>query len=231
MHTFMDAKLMAKLLRQGLADRNIDLPHSDCLELVSRQFGFANWNILSAKIESMVSRGDGDLPQGWIRSGKGTRLFRTGLDREIGAAWIESRPEHVDFIRDDDFCTIMQTVDAGSFRGQRVRVASQLRAEAADGVTIWFRIDGPMGSLRFENLERYQIGGPLTGTTNWIDRSIVLDVPAEATSLNYGFYLKGNGRGWAKGFALDIVDASEGLNTPDGSALPGPTNLGFTDAA
>ena len=231
MHTFMDAKLMAKLLRQGLADRNIDLPHSDCLELVSRQFGFANWNILSAKIESMVLRGDGDLPQGWIRSGKGTRLFRTGLDREVGAAWIESRPEHVDFIRDDDFCTIMQTVDAGSFRGQRVRIASQLRAEAADGVTIWFRIDGPMGSLRFENLERYQIGGPLTGTTNWIDRSIVLDVPAEATSLNYGFYLKGNGRGWAKGFALDIVDASEGLNTPDGSALPGPTNLGFTDAA
>jgi hypothetical protein len=122
-------------------------------------------------------------------------------------------------------------VDASTFRGRRVRIASQLRADGADGVTIWFRIDGPMGSLRFENLERYQVGGPLTGTTDWIDRSIVLDVPDEATSLNYGFYVKGNGRGWAKGFTLDIVDASEGLNTPDGSALSRPTNLGFIDAA
>ena len=231
MHSFMDAKLMAKLLRQGLADRQIDLSHSDCLELVARQFGLANWNILSARIEAVHAKGDGDLPAGWIKSGKSTRFFRTGLDATIGAAWVESRPEHAELIRDDDHCTVMQSVDATSFRGKRVRIASDLRAENADGVTIWFRIDGPMGSLRFENLERYKAGGPLTGTTDWTTRSITLDVPEEATSLNYGFYVKGNGRGWSRGFTLDEVDGSASLNTPDGAMLPGPTNLGFTQAA
>lgn len=231
MHSFMDAKLMAKLLRQGLIDRNVDLSHSDCLELVARQFGFANWNILSARIDTAQAKGEGELPAGSIRSGRSTRFFRTGLDPALGAAWIESRPEHAELLREDDHCTIMQTVDATPFRGKRIRLASQLRAENADGVTIWFRIDGPMGSLRFENLERYQAGGPLIGTTDWALRTIVLDVPAEASSLNYGFYVKGKGRGWARGFTLDEVEASVGLNTPDGASLPGPTNLSFMDAA
>lgn len=227
MHTFMDAKLMAKLLRQGLADRSIDLSHSECLELVARQFGVANWNILSARIEGADDRAEGGLPNGWIRSGRGTRFFRTGVDRALGAVWVESRPEHAELLRDDDHCTIMQTIDATPFRGQRVRLASRLRAENADGVTIWFRIDGPMGSLRFENLERYEAGGPLKGTTDWTERAIVLDVPAEATSLNYGFYLKGNGRGWAKGFTLEPVEGTADLNTPDGAMLSEPTNLDF----
>jgi hypothetical protein len=47
MHSFMDAKLMAKLLRQALAERSIEITHSDSLELISRQFGVANWNVLS----------------------------------------------------------------------------------------------------------------------------------------------------------------------------------------
>ncbi|HEV2502759.1 MAG TPA: glyoxalase superfamily protein [Mesorhizobium sp.] len=51
MRTFRDAKVMAKTLRQGLRERRIDLSHSDCLELVARQFGLADWNTLAAKIE------------------------------------------------------------------------------------------------------------------------------------------------------------------------------------
>ena len=52
MHSFMDAKLMAKLLRQHLAERNVTLSHGECLELVARQFGVSSWNILSARIEA-----------------------------------------------------------------------------------------------------------------------------------------------------------------------------------
>jgi hypothetical protein len=52
MHSFLDAKTMAKALRQGLAERDVTLSHSDCLELVARQFGFAEWNMLAARIEA-----------------------------------------------------------------------------------------------------------------------------------------------------------------------------------
>jgi len=51
MRDFRDAKLMAKTLRQALADRNISLTHSETLEIVARQFGFDQWNILSAKLD------------------------------------------------------------------------------------------------------------------------------------------------------------------------------------
>lgn len=48
MDTLARSKSMAKALRKALADRNVDLSHSDCLEIVARQFGFSDWNILKA---------------------------------------------------------------------------------------------------------------------------------------------------------------------------------------
>ncbi|WP_410318544.1 glyoxalase superfamily protein, partial [Klebsiella pneumoniae] len=50
MRTFHDAKAMAKSLRQALATKNIEISHSDGLELVAAGFGLGNWNVLAAKI-------------------------------------------------------------------------------------------------------------------------------------------------------------------------------------
>jgi hypothetical protein len=48
MRTYKDAKAMAKTLRHSLAARSVKLSHSECLEIVAKQFGFADWNTLSA---------------------------------------------------------------------------------------------------------------------------------------------------------------------------------------
>ncbi|WP_105370437.1 glyoxalase superfamily protein [Neorhizobium huautlense] len=53
MRDFRDAKLMAKSLREALAERKIDLTHSQALELVASQFGYDSWNVLAAKIEAV----------------------------------------------------------------------------------------------------------------------------------------------------------------------------------
>lgn len=50
MRTYLEAKAMAKALRAALAARGVSLSHSECLELVSKQLGFNEWNMLSAKI-------------------------------------------------------------------------------------------------------------------------------------------------------------------------------------
>lgn len=52
MRDFRDAKLMAKDLRAALAARKVEISHSEALELVARQHGFDNWNVLAAKIEA-----------------------------------------------------------------------------------------------------------------------------------------------------------------------------------
>lgn len=51
MRTAHDAKGMAKSIRASLAEKSVDISHSEALEIVARQFGFDNWNILSAKLE------------------------------------------------------------------------------------------------------------------------------------------------------------------------------------
>ena len=230
MHTFMDAKLMAKLLRQGLSERGIDISHSDSLELVARQFGLANWNILSAKIEA---NSEGDIiPQNWIRTGQSPQRYRVGVDRGERSAWIQSRPELDPETTDADFCTLMQSIDASAYRTRRLRLSAELKAaDVEGGVTIWLRVDGVAGSIRFENLEGFSKEGPVSGTANWTHREIILDVPEEARTVNYGFFLKGRGKGSARAFALDEVSAETPLTTRAGRGLQRPTNLDFGDVA
>lgn len=62
MRTYQQSKVMARSLRESLSARNIELSHAECLEIVARQFGFAEWNILAAKlrVESATDRPGGD---------------------------------------------------------------------------------------------------------------------------------------------------------------------------
>jgi Glyoxalase superfamily protein len=56
MLTHKDAKMMARSLRDALGNRNVLLSHSDCLEIVARQFGLADWNTLAAKLPAEEER-------------------------------------------------------------------------------------------------------------------------------------------------------------------------------
>jgi len=228
MHSFMDAKLMAKLLRKGLAERKVELSHSDCLELVARQFGLANWNILSARIDTANEKPT-SLPAGWFLSGKSPALYHAGLDPEWpGTVLITHRGELAEQIRGDDFCTVMQSVDATPFQAKRLRLSGDLRTEdVSTGATLWFRVDGPKGTILFDNLEFRTENGPLKGNRDWTERSVVFDIPAEATSLHYGFFLKGVGKVWSRRFALDEVDTTTPVSANRSGILPGPTNLDF----
>lgn len=64
MRTYRDAKLMAKALREAVAPQT-PLSHAQALEIVARQFGYDDWNILAAKIgEAEASPAAGADPTG-----------------------------------------------------------------------------------------------------------------------------------------------------------------------
>jgi ATP-dependent Lon protease len=52
MRDFRDAKAMAQTLRQSLISKSVSISHSESLELVSKMLGAADWNTLSALIQS-----------------------------------------------------------------------------------------------------------------------------------------------------------------------------------
>jgi hypothetical protein len=52
MRDFRDAKIMAHSLRDALKAKAMAISHSESLELIAKTFGYDNWNILSAKIDT-----------------------------------------------------------------------------------------------------------------------------------------------------------------------------------
>ncbi|UJW85941.1 glyoxalase superfamily protein [Devosia sp. SL43] len=227
----MDSKLMAKLLRQALAEREIDVSHSDCLELVARQFGVANWNILSARIEaSVLALAPMPMPEGWVNgSVRSDGFFRMGLDPDHpGCAVIESTPI-ADHTTESQFGTMSQSISAEPYRGASIRVACQLSSEHLDGAgTMWLRIDSQrVTALRFSNLLEMK-DVPLTGTRDWADYTITMDVPDESASVHYGFLLQGRGLLRARNFSVERVETVAA--PPDRQAYrhEKPTNLGFS---
>ncbi len=231
MHTFLDAKTMAKILRAALAERSIDIAHSDSLELVARQFGLKDWNTLAAKIDA-VRTPNGALPEGWVYhhgNGRdaGERYHRLGLDvSRPGAMLIESIGPGE--IIGSNFATLMQSIDAGDYRGTSLRLCAELSGEGVDSGALWLRIDDAGGRvLGFDNMMSRSLPESLTGSFEWTERHIVLAVPAEAASIHFGALLKGQGRLWVRRFRLDEAGDAPALRN-----LPRrPSNLDFGVAA
>lgn len=240
--TLSQAKTMARTLRDGLSGRSISLSHSACLELVAHQFGYPNWNVLAARLESPRPPAPPlALPKGWFVTGSVTaESHRLGLDPALpGAILIESRLERGQGTLGDRIAVLMQSVEAEAFRGQRLRLSVDLRCRDAECGTIWMRVDGrERMSLAFDNMMTRTSQGPVTGDRDWTRRSVVLDVTDEAASLHYGVFLKGTGRVWARGVRLDVVGpdipvTAEPRTLPrydKGLLSPVPTNLDFREA-
>jgi hypothetical protein len=230
MHSFLDSKHMAKALRQALAERGQEISHSEALELVARQFGFANWNMLSARIAA-AHLAPLELPSGWhVAHGTNEGNYRLGIDpNSPGSALIESRPDRDNAIdrAAGETAVLMQSILADAHRGDRLKLTAELRTEAAETATLWMRVDPAEGRyLRFDNLMR-RPDGPLAGSNGWTERHIVLDVPEAAAAIHYGFFLRGSGKVWARRFQLEAVSMDVATTEPGPRYLSRPTNLDF----
>jgi hypothetical protein len=164
MHSFLDAKTMAKTLRAALAERHIDITHSDSLELVARQFGFDNWNILAARIEAAR---EATLPPHWLLHQEGQRLYRIATrNADPLLLALEARADAVP--GNNDFGTAMQQRRAAEYRGASLSFSAELMGEDVDAATVWMRVDDKDGGrLAFDNL-LHTPGAVLSGSF-WLD--------------------------------------------------------------
>lgn len=217
---------MAKTLRADLAKRGLALSHAHCLEATAHQLGYRDWNTLSAtqKDDLLLQ------PRHWSLTNNTSALYyRFGLDpKRGGAAMLTSRGD-VAAANAGEFASYMQSVLAGDYRGQRLRLRAKLASQDVDKGFIWMRVDdGHNNILRFDNMTKRPENGPLKGTHDWVERSIVLDIPEPAHAIHYGFLLKGRGTLWAKDFQLDAVGAEIETTERNGKFLSKPENLDFT---
>ena len=229
MTALRDPKAMAKALRHDVAAHGLQLSHAQCLEIVAHQLGHADWNTAAAALTG-DSFGPLQLPLGWQVAGSNATDYRIGIDPDASGA-----PVTIQSLRHrgphTGFATLVQMVEAAPFRCKRLQLSVELSCAHVTGVaTIWMRIDDAVGrNIRFDNMEDRRKDGALTGTQDWAERRIVLNVPESADTLHYGFYLRGEGQSWSRGFDLREVDDSVSVTSDGRKVLEQPMNLNFAE--
>lgn len=169
-----------------------------------------------------------DAPSGWFRAGSNATNYRTGVDHNamregVPSAYLAS------VTRGNGFGTLMQTIDAANYEGKRIRLRGWVKAEdAGDWAGLWMRVDQGQRMVAFDNMENRKI----TGTRPWSPCDVVLDVPADATSISFGILLSGTGKVWLNDVSLEVVssDTPTTGQTSVKRTLPmSPVNLDFKD--
>jgi hypothetical protein len=148
---------------------------------------------------------------GWFLSGPRLQAFKIGVDREVrfrGAA----SGQLASVEKGEGAGTMMQSISAARYLGQRVRFSAMIRTRAVDGWSgIWLRIDRPDARTSFDNTQ----ARPIKNDTEWTRVEVVLDVPLDALAIHFGLVQDGNGTSWIDDAALEVVSKDVAVTAVD----------------
>jgi hypothetical protein len=105
------------------------------------------------------------------------------------------------------FGTLLSVMPAGEFAGHRVRLSAWMKSDSvSQWGGMWIRVDavGDGGVLSFDNM----MDRPLSGTSDWMQYSDVVDVPDGAAEIFLGLLLVTDGEIWISDAKLEAVDDS-----------------------
>ncbi len=177
----------------------------------------------------LIAENNNPIPQGWFPAGSNPSEYEMGMDNSVfehgkSCAYIKSKSP-----KENEFGTLMQTISAENYLGKRLRLSGYIKSEDVKGETgMWMRIDGENNQrLGFDNMENRAI----KGTTDWKKYEIVLDIPSNSKSINYGVLLGGVGKVWFDNFHLEEVNKNVPVtNLMKEKQLPNkPINMDFEE--
>ncbi len=88
-------------------------------------------------------------------------------------------------------------------RGRRYRMRAKFKTDQATAGWLWWRIDGP-GFWDIDNMG-YPVDRRITGTSDWQEVSLVMDVSKLATGFAFGSGLTGKGKVWVGAITFEDV--------------------------
>jgi len=235
MHTRDQVKARAAKLRDILKELGNDINHAHALEAVSRLQGYKDWNTCAAAMDRKEKVLP--IPKGWQAGGDRREHYDIGIDNAV--MFDGAHPAVIRYRQNapDDatgFATFMQSFDADGYQGKRLKFSAVMKCEDCDGATtIWMRADSDtVQAVAFDNLEDREgaSNGPISGSTDWSERTIVLDIPTSAAKISIGFYVRGQGAGYATGFAIEEVAVDVPVTTGRRTGRDGPVNMGLEGA-
>jgi hypothetical protein len=159
------------------------------------------------------------LPAQWHVTGKDPKKYTAGVDQSDGfkgAKFLTNTSGD-----DQSWAALAQGISQQSYAGQRLRFRARVRTQdVGNWAGLWMRVDGQSGkSLAFYNSQ----DKPIKGTTDWQERSVVLDVPQDATAIVFGVVGAGKGTVWIDQLALDTVGQDVPVDSFQPQRPPLPT--------
>ncbi len=139
-----------------------------------------------------------DLAMGIVRDfvGKNDPNYLANFQKASELGWAVSRGNN------QNFAVATATFPVKDAAGKKVRFSGYIKTQ---GVTrgfagLWWRVDGASGVLAFDNMENQGI----KGTTDWKRYEIELPVAADATNINFGAILPGDGTAWFDDLSVEL---------------------------
>lgn len=132
----------------------------------------------------LIANNNNKIPKGWFPSGSNPTGYEMSIDNSTfqnghSSAYIKSKSP-----KENQFGTLMQTISAQNYMDKRLQLSCYIKSEDIKGLSaMWMRIDGENRQLlEFDNMR----GRSIKGTTDWKKYEIVLDVPTNSKTINYG---------------------------------------------
>lgn len=144
---------------------------------------------------------------GWFAAGSHPQDYEIGIDTTTKYGGKAGAYIKLNSTSSPGFATLMQMINAGNYRGKRVRLAAHVKAEDIEEYAgLWMRVDGENKMLAFDNMH----GRPIRGTSEWKKYEVVLDVPESSVNINFGINLRGKGEAWVDDFRFEVVGMDVG---------------------
>ncbi|MDQ2642126.1 MAG: hypothetical protein M3Y79_16265 [Pseudomonadota bacterium] len=112
------------------------------------------------------------------------------------------------------------TLDVATYRGKRIRVSAELMAADVAAVPnpqypdvpgeagLWIGVITPGEGQRADRMQDRTI----KGTTGWVKRDFVVDIPARARQVQAGYWMQGMGQVWMRNLKVEEVPTSVPVN-------------------
>ena len=104
--------------------------------------------------------------------------------------------------------SLLQRIDASTYRGRRVRLRAAARAELVDGGLAFLRlrvhapedVDHDMPEIFYDSLDEHRVTSP-----EWRVFEVEADVPEGADIISYGLFLAGSGAVWLDAVSFEAT--------------------------
>ncbi len=187
--------------------------------------------LLTPLFLGMYSCGE-NQKKNWFKAGGNPESYQIGIDKSIAKNGQKSAFLMSNNALTDQFGTLMQSCEANEYVGKKIKMTGFVKSEnVLNWSGMWLRIDGnhEPSAEYFDNM----VNRPIEGNTDWTECEIIMDVPENSYSMNFGILLAGTGKVWLDNVQFQIIsDSSErfsdSLNIEKSFVLNSkPENLNF----